>query len=206
MKKQLLGNLKKGLLFVISAPAGTGKTTLTHMLVEEFPCVIQSISFTTRAPREGEIDGLHYNFLTKKEFGKRIEKNEFLEYAEIYGDFYGTSANWVEHQRAEGKHVILVIDTQGALLIKDKCAATLIFIMPPSLDELRQRLMLRKTESSNMIEKRLEWARHEIEAEKNYDFTIFNDELDTAYQVLRSIFISEEHRTKGEFRCCINHH
>jgi guanylate kinase len=194
MKKTLLGNLKKGLLFVISAPAETGKTTLASMLAEEFSCVVQSISFTTRMPREGEINGVHYNFLTMKEFEKRIATNEFLEYAQIYGDYYGTSANWVEQQCSQGKHVMLVIDTQGALLIKDKRAATLIFIMPPSLDELRQRLMMRKTESSNVIEKRLEWAKHELEVGKVYDFIIVNDELSVAYQVLRSILISEEHR------------
>src|SRR3984885_7737170 len=194
MKKMLLGNLKRGLLFVISAPAGTGKTTLARMLVEEVPCVVQSVSFTTRMPREGEISGVHYNFLIKREFEKRIDKNDFLEHAQIYGDYYGTSADWVEQKCAEGKHVILVIDTQGALQVREKCAATLIFIMPPSLDELRQRLMMRKTETSNVIEKRLEWSRHELEAGKAYDFTIVNDELGVAYQVLRSILISEEHR------------
>lgn len=192
--QKVLGNLEKGLLLVISAPAGTGKTTLTNMLVDEFPCVVQSISFTTREPREGEVPGVHYNYITKHEFAERIERGDFLEYAQIYGNFYGTSREWVEKQQNAGKHVMLVIDTQGATQVKAKTQAKLVFVKPPSFEDLRLRLTMRKTESSRMIEKRLEWAKHELEAEKHYDYLIINDDLDIAYQALRSILIAEEHR------------
>ena len=111
---QVLGNISKGLIFVVSAPAGTGKTTLTQMLVDEFPCVIESISFTTRKIRGDEVQGVHYNFISKEEFEEKIADGDFLEYAEIYGEYYGTSRSWVESKRNEGKHVVLVIDTQGA--------------------------------------------------------------------------------------------
>ena len=190
---KLLGNLKKGLLFVISAPAGTGKTTLASMMMDEFPCVIQSISMTTRKPRDGEIPGVHYHFITKQEFEARIAKHEFLEYAQIYGDYYGTSIKWVEEQRNNGKHVMLVIDTQGAMQVRQQTQAVLIFIMPPSLDELRQRLTMRKTETDAMIACRLNWAKHEVDASKGYDYLIVNEDLEVAYQVLKSIFVAVEH-------------
>jgi guanylate kinase len=195
-KMHLLGNLKKGLIFILSAPAGTGKTTLVRMLVDEFSCVSQSISYTTRLPRSGEQEGVHYHFLNVVEFEKKIAENEFLEYVRLYNDYYGTSRHWVEQQQAQGKHVILVIDTQGALQLKKKTAATYIFVKPPSFMELERRLRMRKTESQELIEQRLVWAKHELAAERYYDYTIVNDDLNTAYQVLRSIVVAEEHRVE----------
>lgn len=193
----LLGNLKQGLIFILSAPAGTGKTTLVQKLVNEFPiAVVASISYTTRAPRVGEVDGLHYYFLNEAEFISRIDKGEFLEHVQLYGNYYGTSRPWVEQQLAQGKHVILVIDTQGALLLKEKIKATYIFVSPPSLEVLEKRLQMRKTESQAVIQQRLAWAKHELVAKDIYDYFIMNDELDTAYQVLRSIVIAEEHRIR----------
>lgn len=189
----LLGNLSKGLLFIISAPAGTGKTTLVQMLTKEFPHVVASISHTTRQPRQGEIEGVHYHFISKKEFVKRIDDGEFLEYVKLYDDYYGTHKLWVENQLIQGKHVILVIDTQGAELLKEM-KAIFIFISPPSIEELERRLRSRQTETKDMIEKRLLWAKKEMEAQKNYDYLIINDDLAIAYQVLRSILIAEEHR------------
>ncbi len=196
MPNDLLGNLEQGLVFVVSAPAGTGKTTLVQMLVQEFPCVVESVSFTTRQKRPGEISGVHYNFVSNEEFERKISNNEFLEYVKLYGYYYGTSQKHIQEQRADGKHVVLVIDTQGALQLMGKFDATFIFLQPPSFDVLRDRLSKRKTESATVIEERLNWARLEMEAVRYYDYCIINDELATAYQVLRSILVAEEHRVR----------
>jgi guanylate kinase len=195
----ILGNLKKGVAFVVSAPAGTGKTTLVRMLVEEFSAAVnESVSCTTRAPRTGEIAERDYHFLSKKEFEKKIQEGEFLEYAEVFGQFYGTSKSEVLKKQNAGKHVVLVIDTQGALKLKnDHFPAVFIFIKPPSLIALRERLFNRKTEADQLIEERLAWAEHEIEMAIHYDYQIVNDTLNHAYDVLRSIFIAEEHKTKN---------
>lgn len=189
-----LGNLEHGLIFIVSAPAGTGKTTLVQRLVAEFPCVVTSVSCTTRKPRPGEINGVHYHFVTVQEFEKKIAENDFLEYAKLYGNYYGTSRSWVQEKQNQGKHVMLVIDTQGALQLLGKIGAKFIFIAPPSLDELRSRLINRQTETPEVIEERLAWAKKEMEAGRFYDYRIVNDDLDTAYDVLRSILIAEEHR------------
>lgn len=188
--------MKKGLVFVVSAPAGTGKTTLVRMLREEFHNVIESISFTTRPPRPNEVPGRDYNFITEPEFRQKIEENEFLEYAQVFHQYYGTSRLFVEGQQEKGKHVILVIDTQGALQIKGKLEATFVFISPPSLDELRARLYRRKSETEEAIETRLSWAEKEMALAKDYDYHIVNDNLKTAYDALRSILIAEEHRNR----------
>jgi guanylate kinase len=194
--QKLLGNLKKGLFFILSAPAGTGKTTLVNMLEDEFSSVVRSISFTTRNPRKGEVNGIDYFFVTKEEFEKKIQMNDFLEYALVFDDYYGTSKTFVEEKRNEGKNVVLVIDTQGAMKLKEKNIATLIFVTPPSVEVLKERLLKRNTDSLESIEKRLSWANEEIKLAKNYDYIIVNDELQVAYQILRSILIAEEHRTK----------
>lgn len=187
--------MAKGFLFILSAPAGTGKTTLVEMLTKEFPNVVASVSFTTRQPRPNEVEGVHYHFISKEEFLQRIADGEFLEHVELYGDYYGTSRLWVESQLVQGKHVILVIDTQGAELLKSSKAIT-IFIAPPSIEELERRLRLRQTETKETIEKRLLWAKKEMDAQKNYDYLIINDDLANAYQALRSILIAEEHRIR----------
>lgn len=191
---KLLGNLKKGLAFVISAPAGTGKTTLVQMLAQEFSEITNSISCTTRKPRVGEVPGDHYHFTTKEDFEKRIAANEFLEYVELYGNYYGTSKEKVKEQLNNGKHVILTIDTQGALQLMGNFAATFIFIFPPSLEVLRKRLIQRQTESAEVIEERLAWAVKEMQAAALYDYNIMNDNLKVAYQALLSIIVAEEHR------------
>jgi guanylate kinase len=193
---KLLGNLKRGLAFVVSAPAGTGKTTLVEMLLKEFPCVSMSLSCTTREIRPGEIQGVHYNFLSKEEFERKIANNDFLEFVQLYGNYYGTDLKTIEALQNQGKHVILVIDTQGALQLKEKFPATFIFLKPPSLQVLRERLTQRRTETKEVIEERLEWARKEIELVKYYDYCIVNEELSVAYEALRSIVIAEEHRVR----------
>lgn len=194
MPSKLLGNLKHGLAFIISAPAGTGKTTLVQMLQQEFSCVVTSISCTTRKPRGGEVDGVDYHFLTKEEFEGKIAAGEFLEYVELYGNYYGTSRERVIEQQQQGKHVILTIDTQGALYLKGRFPGVYIFIKPPSLEELRNRMIKRQTESLEMIEKRVAWAKKEMERASAYDYNLINDDLTVAYQVLRSILIAEERR------------
>lgn len=195
-KLQVLGNLQRGLLFVISAPAGTGKTTLVERLVASDPSIVESISYTTRSPRPGEEQGGHYFFIDEAQFKQKIAEGEFLEYARIYGDYYGTSKKWVEQERSKGKHVILVIDTQGAMLLKGRVEACFLFLLPPSFDELRQRLTQRKTETAEHIERRLNWSKKEFMAVGYYDYLIINDDIDVAYEVMRSIIIAEEHKAR----------
>lgn len=196
MTESLLGEINEGLIFIVSAPAGTGKTTLIHKLTQEFPQIIASVSFTTRKPREGEIPGIHYHFISAAEFEAKIAADDFLEYVKLYDNYYGTSREWIKEQQLKGKHVVLVIDTQGAFLLKGKIAAISVFIRPPSLEVLRKRLRLRQTESLEVIEKRLQWAQKELDASLKYDYQLINDDLEMAYQVLRSIFIAESHKNK----------
>jgi guanylate kinase len=193
---KVLGGLKKGLVFVVSAPAGTGKTTLVRMLSEEFSCVVESVSYTTRQPRAREVEGRDYHFISKEEFQER--RDDFLEYAQVFHDFYGTSKSYVEKEINSGKHVILIIDTQGALQLMGKIEAVFIFISPPNLDELRKRLLSRKSETAEAMEHRLSWAAKEMALVPRYDYHIVNDHLKRAYEILRSILIAEEHRTKNE--------
>lgn len=194
----LMENLKEGKLFIVSAPAGTGKTTLVQMLVNEFPNVIASVSYTTRQPREGEVNGRDYHFISQSDFEAKVAASDFLEYVQLYGYYYGTSRQWVINQQKQGKHVILVIDVQGALQLKRQVSAPSIFIAPPSLEILRERLAKRKTESAEMLEKRLQWAKGEMEAFHQYDYLIVNDELQVAYEVLRSIVIAESHKNLSQ--------
>lgn len=197
MAEKLLGSKERGQIFIISAPAGTGKTTLVQRLTQEYPCVVTSISYTTRKPREGEINGVHYNFVSEKEFEKKIAEGDFLEYVRLYESYYGTSLEWVESRLKQGKHVLLVIDTQGAIQLKGKISATYIFIAPPSIEELRIRLIRRGTETTEKIEQRLEWSKKEMQAAKFYDYYIVNDDLQIAYQVLKSILIAVEHQVQS---------
>lgn len=197
MSKKVLGNKKEGLLFVVSAPAGTGKSTLVEMLAEEFPHdIIESCSATTRPPRPGEVAQRHYDFLSVEQFEQKIKAHEFLEFAKVFGNYYGTPKRQVADLQKEGKHVLLVIDTQGALQIKGTIPAVFIFISPPNMDELRRRLFKRKTEDEQKIDERLTWARDEMALAKHYDYHIINDQLDVTYQILRSILIAEEHKNR----------
>lgn len=195
---QLLGNRSQGLVFIVSAPAGTGKTTLVRKLSKEFPFVYQSVSCTTRSARQGEIEGKDYYFLSKELFKKKQDEGDFLESAEVFGYHYGSSKSLIEAKQKEGLHVFLVIDTQGAKsLRKSGFQAISIFISPPSLQELERRLIERNTDSSPVIEKRLAWAKQELMEVKHYDYHIVNDQLEDAYQVLRSIVIAEEHKVRS---------
>ena len=198
MAEKLLGNLAEGIVFVVSAPAGTGKTTLVRMLTEEFDSVVESVSCTTRTPRAEEVAGKDYHFLTQEEFKKRIEKKDFLEYAEVFGNWYGTSKQYVNEKQGLGKHVVLVIDTQGAMKLKEQgFSAVFVFLSPPSIQELKQRLVNRKTEDEETLQRRLSWAGEEMKLACQYDYMIVNRDLKIAYGVLRSILIAEEHKTRN---------
>lgn len=183
---------KRGKIFVLSAPAGTGKTTLVKRLTQEFSDIVQSISFTSRKKRSNETGGVDYNFVTVGEFEDKLEKGDFLEHAKVYEDYYGTDRNWVESHLNEGKHVFLVIDTQGAKQLMGKVPAVFIFVSPPSIDELRRRLTVRRTESPEIVEERLSWAAKEMETGKLYQYHIVNDELGKAYQDLQKIVMTED--------------
>lgn len=167
------------------------------MILREFPEEIaQSCSCTTRFPRVGEVKNKDYDFVSVEEFGKKIAANEFLEYAQVFGDYYGTCNEEVARIRAQGKHVILVIDTRGAMQVKQKVPGIFIFLSPPSFEELRHRLFKRRTEEEEKIQERLVWAKQEMEMVSHYDYHIVNDDLGTAYQILRSIIIAEEHKRR----------
>lgn len=196
----LLGNDRQGLVFIVSAPAGTGKTTLVRKLIQEFPSIIPSVSFTTRQPRHGEKEGVDYHFISEIEFEEKIAAADFLEYVKLYDTYYGTSKQWIEGHLKQGRDVILVIDTQGALQLKEKMSAISIFITPPSIEILKKRLFARQTENLETIEKRIQWAPQELEAAKQYDYQLVNDELDIAYQVFKSIFIAESHRIRPNLK------
>ena len=180
--------MKEAKLFVRSGSSGVGKGTLLKMLLEKHPELKLSISYTTRKPREGEIDGVNYFFTNKDDFKKAVENKEFLEWAEFNGNFYGTKQKWVEKVLKEGNHLILEIETRGALQIKQKMPeAVLIFILPPSLSELEHRLRGRNTEDEQSIQNRLKEAYREIECAQNYDFKIVNDDIEKALCELEKI-------------------
>lgn len=189
---------EKGLVFIVSAPAGTGKTTLVQMLAKEFISVKPSVSYTTRKPRDGEVTGVDYHFISAEEFEKKIAAGDFLEYVKLYDTFYGTSRQWVEEQTMQGQHIVLVIDTQGAMSLKGVISAVYIFVRPPSLEVLRNRLSGRQTETEAIVETRLEWAKQELLLGGLYDYQIINDRLEIAYEVLRSIVIAECHKIKKQ--------
>ena len=194
---KLLGNLKKGLLFVISAPAGAGKNTLVNLLKTEFLCVEETVSCTTRPKRDNEKDGYEYFFISKEAFQKKVKADAFVEHNQVLEEYYGTLKSEVTKIQSQGKHVVAVIEVKGGLQVKKQMDdAILIFIQPPSIAVLKKRLKKRNTESAEIIEGRLKLAEEELKKAPSYDYQLVNDDLDQAYQVLRSIFIAEEHRTR----------
>ena len=188
---------KKGTLFVFSGPSGVGKGTLNAKLIAEFGDQIAfSVSATTRAPREGEIDGKHYFFISRQEFENRIANNEFLEYAQFAGNCYGTPKPYVLSLLEQGKNVLLEIEVQGAMQVMERMPECVsIFVLPPSFEELERRLRGRGTESEEKVRARLETARGEIAYAPRYQYQIVNGEdVDAAYQQLRSIYLKETHQ------------
>ena len=171
----------RGNLFVVSGPSASGKSTICKQIIKQDPSIKLAISATTRKPRTGEIDGESYYFLTREEFAEKIENHDFYEYAQIYENTYGTLKSPVEKMLSEGYDVILEIEMNGAMQIKNTLPDTvLIFIMPPSLEELRQRLKDRSTETEEQIKLRFESALSEIDQKKDYDHVVVNDDLDRA--------------------------
>lgn len=180
----------KGKLIIMSGPSGVGKGTIVNEIIKDDNIAL-SISATTRSPREGEQEGVNYFFKSKDEFLKMIEDNKLLEYAEYCGNFYGTPVEYVEQMTKQGKSVILEIEVQGALKVKQKRQdAVLVFISPPSFDELFQRLKGRATEDEETINKRIQKAREEIEHIPQYDYNIVNDDLTTAVEEVMNIIKS----------------
>lgn len=187
--------MSKGILMVVSGPSGCGKGTVLAEILKSDK-IFYSVSATTRSPRPGETDGVNYYFLTKEKFEEMIAGNEMLEYASFCGNYYGTPRKPVEDMLEKGCHVILEIEVQGAMKIKEKCPdAVFIFILPPSLKELRRRLEKRGTESEEIIEKRLGEAAGEISQAYKYDYAVVNGELSEAVNDLRSIIRAEELKT-----------
>lgn len=180
--------MKQGRLIVISGPSGTGKGSIIKKVMEKWPAAEFSISMTTRGKREGEEHGVHYYFATREEFEATIEDGGFLEWADVFGNYYGTPKAPVEKRLAEGADIILDIDIQGGMNVRKAMpGAVLIFILPPSIQELRRRLEHRGTDAQDVIEKRLAKALTEIGAAREYDYVVVNDDLDVAAEQVLSI-------------------
>jgi len=184
---------EKGLLIVVSGPSGTGKGTVLKELFSQHKGLFFSVSATTRDARPGEIEGVHYFFLTKEEFERQIVDNNMLEFAEYCQNYYGTPRSAIEEKRAAGFDVILDVEVKGAMHIKSEMKnAVLIFLMPPSIEELEKRLRSRGTECEEVITRRLEKARKEIKASPNYDYIVVNDNIKQAASQIESIITSEK--------------
>jgi guanylate kinase len=178
----------KGNVFIVCAPSGAGKTSLVRELLARDPNVHLSVSHTTRPPRPGEKDGLAYHFVARPVFQAMIERAEFLESAEVHGNLYGTSQAWIEAHRGQGHDIVLEIDWQGAQQVRGLIPDAIgIFILPPSLEELRQRMMDRRQDSAAVIERRLKGARSEIAHLEEFDYVIINNNFDEAVKDLASI-------------------
>ena len=185
----------QGRLFIVSAPSGAGKTTLVERLVEEIPQLRMSRSYTSRARRPGESDGVDYNFVTRERFEAMIAAKDFLEWADVFGNLYGTCASDTERLLAGGNDVVLVIDVQGARQVRAvRPDATTVFVMPPSYVALEQRLRGRSKDAEAAIVKRLQVAREEVASFAEYDFIVLNDEVATAVEGLRGIVLAERCR------------
>ncbi|UZE44395.1 guanylate kinase [Selenomonas sputigena] len=183
--------MRKGLLVVVSGPSGAGKGTICQTLLEKTP-LAYSVSATTRKPRAGEVDGESYYFLSVEAFEKMIEKDELLEWAKVYDNYYGTPLKKVEEKLAAGEDILLEIDTQGAMKVCEKFPeGVYIFILPPSLAELERRIRGRDTETEEVLQKRLAAAIDEIEAGKCYKYVVTNDEVDGAVDSVCAILAAE---------------
>ena len=186
----------RGRLFIVSAPSGTGKTTLVERAVQCVPRLRMSRSYTSRATRAGEKDGVDYNFISKDRFEAMIRDGAFLEWADVFGSYYGTCAADTEAALAAGDDVVLVIDVQGARQVRSRGIETVsIFVLPPSAAILEQRLRGRSKDSEEQIQRRLDIARREVNEYARYDYVVVNDEVEPAVDRLRAIIMAERART-----------
>ncbi|HWR44773.1 guanylate kinase [Sporomusa sp.] len=188
---------QQGILIVISGPSGTGKGTICRELLRSNPHLKYSISATTRPPRVGEVDGVNYLFIGKNQFTTMIDNGELLEWAEVYGNFYGTPRHYVLDQLNNGYDVVLEIDTQGAMKVKDNFPqGVFVYIIPPSLDELADRIYKRGTDSLDAIQNRLNCASGELSLAHNYHYIVVNDQVAAAVQKVETIITAEKYRAE----------
>ncbi len=186
---------ERGILFVISSPSGGGKGTLIRRILTHMPRLGYSVSWTTRAPRQGEVDGREYHFVSLEDFTAARERGEFLEWASVHGNFYGTSLKVVERDLAAGRDIVLEIDVQGAATLRRLgIEAVSIFILPPSFEILRRRLTGRQSENSDTLALRLQNSRGEVEHYREFDYVVLNDDVDRAATQLASIVYAERAR------------
>lgn len=188
-------NKGKGLLIVISGPSGAGKGTICKRFMEKNKDVVLSVSATTRVPRNGELEGINYYFMSKERFKEKIRDNDFLEYAEVYDNYYGTPKSNVEEMLNSGRDVILEIDIQGALKVKENSEeGVFVFILPPSMEELKQRIINRGSETQESLMKRFKSAYKEINFVSRYNYAVVNDEVEIAVEKLEAIICAEKCR------------
>jgi len=187
---------REGLIMIISAPSGAGKTTLCRKLRNRFPAMRESISYTTRLPRQGEVDGEDYCFVSREEFLSMVAEDAFAEWAEVHGNLYGTALKTLEEARKNGIDLLLDIDCQGARKLKQKFeGGVYVFILPPSMEELRRRLESRSSDAPEVIERRIKRASDEIKEARWYDYIIINDHIQEASEELSAIVLAQSRRT-----------
>lgn len=197
MSSSQTGQSGRGRLFIVSAPSGTGKTTLVERLVQVVPNLRLSRSYTSRAARPGEVDGVDYNFISRECFGDMVRQGRFLEHADVFGNYYGTGAADTEAWLAGGEDVVLVIDVQGATQVRSRGIESVgVFVLPPSADVLGQRLRGRSKDSDEQIRRRLEIARREVGDFATYEYVVVNDAVEAAVDRLRAIVLAERARVK----------
>jgi len=191
---------REGILIVISAPSGAGKTTLCNGLVNRFPALKESVSYTTRLPRPGEQDGVDYHFVPVERFKQMVTEHAFVEWAEVHGNLYGTAIATLEQARKDGIDILLDIDCQGARILKDRNVnGIFVFVMPPSMTELRRRLESRSSDAAEVIERRIVRAAEEIREARWYDYIVVNDNLEDAQEGLAAIVTAARHTTGRMF-------
>jgi guanylate kinase len=192
------GPKRRGLLLVVSAPSGTGKTTVVERLVQVTPDLALSRSYTSRSVRTGETDGIDYNFITRTRFEAMVAADAFLEWADVFGNLYGTGAEDAERELAAGRDLVLVIDVQGARQVRARCPGTVgVFVLPPSYDVLERRLRGRSKDSEAAMQRRLRTARDEVAAFVEYDYVVVNDELEACVERIRAVLLAERARLRS---------
>ena len=191
---------RRGLLFVVSAPSGTGKTTVVERVVQRVPDLAMSRSYTSRPARPGEADGIDYNFITRARFDEMIAADAFLEWADVFGNLYGTSAGDAERDLAAGRDLVLVIDVQGARQVRKRCVTVGVFVLPPSFEILERRLRGRSADSEAAMQVRLQTARDEVAAFVEYDYVVVNDEIEACVERIAAIVLAERARLRSAHR------